>query len=132
MASWSEKAAADVEAKDAELKALIADRDADLERLKELQARFDRDVAAQAAKEVTRVCCCTALFGGCVETRAKCRQAEELRKIELARQKAIEDEKKRQAATLLQRVLGTAFKVMLETAAAKKGAGKKKGGKKKK
>ncbi len=59
-------------------------------------------------------------------------QAEEVRKVELAKQKAIDDEKKRQAATLLQRVLGTAFKVMLEAAAAKKSSGKKaKAGKKK-
>ncbi len=51
-AAWAEKAAADIEAKDAELKALSALRDADLARLKELQARFDRDVALQAAAEV--------------------------------------------------------------------------------
>ena len=60
-------------------------------------------------------------------------QAEEARKVELARLKAIEDEKQRQAATLLQRVLGKAFAAMLEEAAnKKKAAGAKKAGKKKK
>lgn len=51
-------------------------------------------------------------------------RAEEERKAELARLKAVDDNKKRLAATLLQRVLGKAFKVHLELAASKK---KKKG-----
>ncbi len=45
----------------------------------------------------------------------------------------MEDERQRQAATLLQKVLGKAFTAMLEEAAnKKKAAGAKKGGKKKK
>lgn len=166
-AFWQAKIASDIEAKDAELKALVAEREEHLERLKKLQDDFDRDVAAQASKEVCgfrkhavpglravqpqpSVVAAVAVAAGlhvlllcapCCARRAPIAlccsgalgvwQAEELRKIELARQKAIDDEKKRQAATLLQRVLGTAFKLMLEAAAAKKGAGKKgKGGKK--
>lgn len=110
-AYWAEKLASDTEAKSLELKHLTAQRDADLEKLNELQARFDRDLAEQAAKE-----------------------AEEARKAELARLKAIDDEKKRLAATLLQRVVGKAFRIQLEIAAAKKAAkkaGKKSKGKKK-
>ncbi len=51
-AHWAERLTTDFEAKDAELKALTATRDRDLERLQELQARFDRDVADRAAREV--------------------------------------------------------------------------------
>ncbi len=51
-AHWTEKFATDFEAKDAELKALTATRERDLERLNELQARFDRDLADRAAREV--------------------------------------------------------------------------------
>jgi hypothetical protein len=54
-AHWAERLTSDFEAKDAELKALTATRERDLERLQELQARFDRDVADRAAREVRAV-----------------------------------------------------------------------------
>ena len=75
-------------------------------------------------------------YSGCV-TRVLCLwlwlQAEEARKVELARVKALEDERQRLAATLLQKVLGKAYAAILEEAEKKKAAAAaKKAAKKKK
>ena len=66
-AQWTERFATDFEAKDAELKALTATRERDLERLHELQARFDRDLADRAAREVRHWAACAMCIAHVVE-----------------------------------------------------------------
>ena len=87
MQSWEERYAKDIQDMTAKLEDLRAKRDAGFEKLQSYQKRFDEDMA-RAMKE----------------------EAEIRRKKELEELKAIEDEKRHLAATMLQKGLGRAFK----------------------
>merc|ERR1711959_393453 len=89
--AWNSRFKEDLDRKEDELKQLKEDRKAALDRLNELQERYDRDLATEAKAEEER-----------------------RRKSELERLQAEENMRKRVAATLLQRGLTIAFKKKME------------------